>query len=143
MVFKTAPLKKHDLEFIKRKIWEPLRRNQDYKNDYARLKFEGHLLDPNKTPKFYEKWKLSGPIDPDLSFDEFYGPMDGETKKDATKRIQILFFESYMPESDSAAFVNLMRSCLVGKYLNVNINLAKSRKQIEAELKKILDEWLS
>jgi hypothetical protein len=143
MVLKTAPLTRRDLEIIKWTIWEPLRRNQYYKNDYAKLKIEGHLLDPNKIPEFCEKWKLSGPIDPDLSFDELYGPLPGETKKEAAKRIQRIFLEIYIPEPDNAAFVNLMRSCLDGKYLNVNINLSKSRNQIETELKKILDEWLS
>ena len=141
---KAVALTNSELEFIKWKVWEPLRRNQYYRNDYAKLKVaEGYFLDPEMTPKFCIKWKLSNPIDPDLSFDELYGPLAGETKKDATKRIQRLFIDSYVPESDSAAFVNLMRSCIQGDHLKVYINLTKSRLQIEGEFKKILDEWLS
>ena len=169
MVLKTAPLTKRDLEFIKT-IWESLRRNQHYKNDYAKLKVEGHLLDPNKTPEFCEKWELSGPIDPDFSFDELYGPLplekekaeeeitkdakdeDEEIKKKkilkrarekANRRIQSLFLEKYIPDSDIVYDFNLLRPSFDGKYLNIHINLSKSRNLIEAELKNILDKWLS
>jgi hypothetical protein len=133
-------LTKEDLDFIKWRIWEPLRRKIDYRKDCEQLKKSHPDLDLQES--FCKRWRLPYPVDHSLSFDQLLTPHKDETKKQAIRRVQGLFLDLYQPQGDSAAFVNL-RDCLQGQYLRVYIDLKKSRNQIEAEIKKILDEWLS
>ena len=47
---KTATLTDYEIQFIKWRIWEPLRRNQDYLNEYEKLYKDGAEFkydDPN------------------------------------------------------------------------------------------------
>ena len=140
---KTSPLTDYEIEFIKWKIWEPLRRNQDYRNEFGKLHKDGVNIKFDDPNLFCKKWHISYPVSPELDFDRLYGPLDGESTSEAKRRIQGLFLDLYVPESDDAAFTNIL-DCLVDpKYLRIYINLEKSRNQIENELKKILDEWLA
>ena len=140
---KTATLTDYEIQFIKWRIWEPLRRNQDYQNEYAKLYQDGAEFKYDDPNPFCEKWGISYPVSPESDFDKLYGPLDDESTEEAKKRIQGLFIERYVPESDDAAFITISDCLEKPKYLKVYINLEKSRNQIEGELRKILDEWLA
>jgi hypothetical protein len=133
-------LNNDDLDFIRWQIWEPLRRNPEYRSGFEKLKKDPLALDALKD--FCSKWKLPYAADPSFSFDQLYNINEKDTKQQKARRIQNLFADHYHPHADSAAFVNLL-DCIHGKYLQLYVDLGKSRNQIEAELKKILDEWLS
>lgn len=140
---KTAPLTDYEIQFIKWRIWEPLRRNQDYRNEYGKIYKDGDEFKWDDPNPFCEKWDISYPVSPKSDFDQLYGPLDDESTEEAKKRIQGLFIERYVPESDDAAFTTISDCLIKPSNLKVYINLEKSRNQIEGELKKILDEWLT
>jgi hypothetical protein len=129
---KLAPPTNYELEFIKWRIWEPLRRNQDYKNEYAKLK-KDRFLNPDEIDAFCRRWELPFPVDPNCEFEKLHPP-------------QWTFWERYKPLFDHAAFADnaITESDFIidGKYLKVWIDLAASRNRIEAALRKELDEWL-
>jgi hypothetical protein len=129
-----------DLDFIRWRIWEPLRRNLEYRSEFNKLKKDPFDLEALKD--FCSKWRLPYAADPSLSFDQLFSINAKDTKQQKARRIQNLFSARYHPPTDSAAFVNLL-DCIHGKYLRLYVDLGKSRKQIEAEFKKVLDEWLS
>ena len=112
---KTAPLTDSEINFIKWRIWEPLRRNQNYRNEFGKLYKDGAEFKYDDPNPICEKWDISYPISPDFDFDQLYGPLDGESAEDAKKRIQGLFIERYVPESDDAAFTNIF-DCLVSEW---------------------------
>jgi hypothetical protein len=139
-----------DLDFIRWRIWEPLRRNLEYQSGFNKL-FKPHInaegckeypLDLEAQSNFCSKWRLPYAVDPSLSFDQLFSINAKDTKQQKARRIQNLFSDRYHPPADSAAFVNLL-DCIHGKYLQLYVDLGKSRNQIEAEFKKVLDEWLS
>ena len=94
------PLTDKEIEFIQWRVWEPLRRNEDYINDYHELQnttptysnepyeltFEtpaGDVItqtidtvkeDNSEEEKFCEDWKLSCPLPPELDFNELFEP---------------------------------------------------------------------
>ena len=81
---KLVPFTTDELEFIKWQIWEPLRRREDYRSEFARLKQD--LLGLDLEDKFCQKWNLSSPVDPSLPFDELYKVMTrGKTKKEVIR----------------------------------------------------------
>jgi hypothetical protein len=129
---KLTPPTDYELEFIKWRIWEPLRRNQDYNNEYAKLKAD-LFLNPETIDAFCRKWRLPFPADPNCEFAELHPP-------------QWTFREHYKPLFDHAVFADnaITESDFIidGKYLKVWIDLSVSRNQIERALKKELDEWL-
>ena len=137
-MLKQVVLDHSEIEFIRWKVWEPLRRNQDYRNDYARLKDEtGYFLDPEKTQAFCQKWRLLRPIDPACEFSSLYP----DHSKQSYRKIQSLFLERYKPLFDHAAFVPLTGFIVNKKYLRTFLDLRSSRNRIENALKKVLDEW--
>lgn len=158
---KLAPLTDRELEFIRWRIWEPLRRNQEYRNEYGKLKAslfldlddsgetpisldDARLVKLSDIPKdavdaFCDKWKLPYHVDPATEFDQLTNP-------------QWLFWNWYAPPAkdynpphqplfDHAAFVDHRSWIVDDKYLKVWIDLEASRNQIESALKKELDEW--
>ena len=128
-MLKLEPLTNRELEFIQWQIWEPLRRNQDYINEYAKLK-AGYFLDPDPVDEFCKKWKLPYHVDTDTEFKDLTNP-------------RVFFWESYKPIYDHAACVDPWHWIIEGKYLKVWVDLESSRNEIEAALKKELDEWRS
>jgi len=93
---KLSPPTDYELEFIKWRIWEPLRRNQDYRNEYAKLKVNIFLDQAEeeyfvKENAFLKKWKLPFPVDPNCDFEKLHPP-------------QWTFWECYKPLFDHAAF---------------------------------------
>jgi hypothetical protein len=129
---KLAPPTDYELEFIKWRIWEPLRRNQDYRNEYAKLK-KDLFLNPDEIDTFCRNWKLLFEVDPNCDFEKLHPP-------------QWTFWERYKPLFDHAAFADnaITESDFIidGKYLKVWIDLSASKNQVRAALKKELDEWL-
>jgi len=129
---KLSPPTDYELEFIKWRIWEPLRRNQDYRNEYAKLK-EDLFLNPDEKDAFCRKWKLPFEVDPNCEFEKLHPP-------------QWTFWQHYKPLFDHAAFADTAITendfIIDGKYLKVWIDLSASKNQIRAALKKELDEWL-
>ena len=132
---KLEPLTNYELEFIRWQVWEPLRRNQDYKNEYFKLLKNDKFLDPDAVDAFCEKWKLPYHIHPDTNFSEL--------KQQARKPIVVNpFREYYKSLFDHAAFVDSLNWIVKGKYLKVCVDLESSRNQIKKAIKKVLDEWL-
>jgi hypothetical protein len=81
-MMKLAPLTSYEMEFIKWRIWEPLRRNPDYRTEFTRLDRD-YFEDLEAGDAFCEKWNLPYPADPSLPFDELYkGMTRGKTKEE-------------------------------------------------------------
>jgi len=120
---KLAPLTENELEFIQWQIWEPLRRNQHYTNEFAKLK-SSRFLDPNLEDTFCKKWVLPYHVDPDTEFKNLTNP-------------KWLFWNLYKPIFDNAACVDPWHWIVEEKYLRVWIDLESSRNQIEDALKRL------
>ena len=141
-MLKLEPLTDREFEFIRWRIWEPLRRNQYYKNEFGELK-GGYFFDLEKVNAFCDKWKLPYTIDPGIEFDSLLEPKGDETDRQARQRVRGIFYDLYEPIFDHAAFVDPWHWIVEGKHLRLWVNLEASRNSIEAALKKELDEWRS
>jgi uncharacterized protein YutD len=133
-LLKQSPLTDEELAYIRWRVWEPLRRNKDYINEYATLKV-AYFLDFNDRDAFCKKWKLSRSIDPEAEFSQL---------KDAPNPWMVNpFREHFVPFFDHAAFVPLDRWIEDDKWLILWVDRRASKNQIEKAIKKELDEWWS
>ncbi|MFO8165774.1 MAG: hypothetical protein R6T98_14740, partial [Desulfatiglandales bacterium] len=62
-----------DFEFIKWRFWEPLRRNQEYRNEYAIL-YKEFFPSFESIEAFSKKWNIQYPIAPELEFEQIKNP---------------------------------------------------------------------
>lgn len=115
-----------ELDFIKYLIWEPLRRNQDFINDCAKVKVA--WSDYYIRDAFLEKWKLPYPVFDNTSFENIEDP-------------HWVFYDHYTPLYNHAAFVLPLDFFTPENLLKVWIDPESSRNQIETAIKKELDEW--
>jgi hypothetical protein len=70
----TIPPTQRELDYYKWEIWEPLREREDFEHEQFALHHdhEGNIRipDPLEVKAFYEKWHLTAPFDPRMSFDD-------------------------------------------------------------------------
>jgi len=160
---KTGPLTDAEIRAIQWEIWEPLRRNEQYCNDYGGdfqaypEKVPGKWLEMHLTPddeeaerthdqwytdksdRFQAQWQVP-PINPELSFRALIRPeyKKGETKARARVRVQALFFQRYEPYDDEAALDTFFPAPERG-FRTIHISFKYHASSIIQQMKKICE----
>lgn len=130
-----------ELEHIKYKIWEPMRRKPGYRNGFSKLKINlSAITDLQAVNDFCSKWKIPYPLNPDLPFEGIYGPIKTMAPIERRK-VWGLFYEHYNPPSQQAAFVLPTRWIVDEKYLSLWIDLSCTRNLADSAIKRELDHW--
>jgi hypothetical protein len=141
---KLAPLTEEELKFIRWYVWEPLRRNINYRSDYFGLlkqawNLEESYLDQSAGDEFYKKWKLTYPIDPDAEFEDIISlerqphPNPFEHYIENKSNFSSLF--------DSPAFVDPWNWITDKRFLNIWIDRRASNNKINAAIEKEIADW--
>lgn len=161
-VKKPALLPARYIKYAKYK-WELLRRNKKYINEWSKLdkvlkKTYGAWRPPDGSPTpeeaaFSKKWRITDPIPPFNSFDDFIQPLEGSPYKIAMQGIMFsrLFPETYhkrpitIPDQwklEDGHFINQAKNRVAQSgNLTIAIDLSCSKKKLMDDFKILLNEW--